>query len=783
MPAIVIRFPDGTEQEQELAEQLTVGRAEGNDLVLAEGGVSRKHARFFLEGADVLVEDTGSANGTFIDGAKIEGPTKIGPRAQVVIGDYEIKLKGNGAANGKPRPSTASKGPVPVGAGGGDRTTAQKVMKPARATTTIAAVKRDPAASSALARRTKATASPSAGAVLRGLTGPFMNKSFPVKGTMVVGRVAGVDIQLEDDSVSRRHAEVVMQGKSVVLRDLGSANGTTVNGQPLSGEVPLNSGDIIQFGVVEMAYENGAAEASPSGASNGKLARRPGGPPARAPMSGRGRRGAAESVDDDLELSQAGLDPKKKKMLLAAGGVLTLVVVAVVVLAFKTPAPGPDVNPAPGPKGPIINNLTAEQQIEEYLSQCRQFSSIDLGEPNWEKAESACKKVLDLEPIHPEANQLLARIKIERKCEDNFNKAKKQLSRLRDEEALDALKEITSGCSYYIKAFPLVKEAFESVKKRVGEECKQYSNNGKLAEALQPCERYMSFACQSMKPDELYPPAMKQLCLSGGGRNCWRPKDAMYMNLLRAREKNDPKAAPWKCERITIYPQENNEAKTIHDQTKNRFAELYKGKELSEAITLYYDGKAAEAVASLQNRVENNIEKAAMHADSKNMRKQMTTVEQLFKDGQGELGNNRPDKAAEPFTEALQIDEILVLGEKKAALPLDQKKKDLEKTTSYYRRNIQQDMASASYARGKDLMDRQDRRQACKIWKLGFAFWKGNSDLLRAVTNVCTQEAARRLEAAGSCEDLAVVLEFAVDGDGHKEQVEKKQAELNCTPP
>ena len=185
----------------------------------------------------------------------------------------------------------------------------------------------------------------------------------------------------------------------------------------------------------------------------------------------------------------------------------------------------------------------------------------------------------------------------------------------------------------------------------------------------------------------------------------------------------------------------------------------------------------------LQNKVENIIEKAAIHADAKNLRKQMTTVEQLYKDGQGELGNNRPDKANEPFAEALQIDEVLVLGEKKAALPADQKKKDLEKMTSYYRRNIQQDMASKSYERGKDLMDRQDRRQACKIWKLGFQFWKGNSDLLRAVTNVCTQEAARRLEAAGSCEDLVVVLEFAVDGDGHKEQVEKKQAELKCQAP
>ena len=64
MPTLVIKNPDGTEQEQDFADELVVGRAEGNDLILAEGGVSRKHARFFLEGTDVMVEDLGSANGT-----------------------------------------------------------------------------------------------------------------------------------------------------------------------------------------------------------------------------------------------------------------------------------------------------------------------------------------------------------------------------------------------------------------------------------------------------------------------------------------------------------------------------------------------------------------------------------------------------------------------------------------------------------------------------------------------------------------------------------------------
>jgi ABC transport system ATP-binding/permease protein len=784
LAAIVIRYPDGTEQEQELAGQLTVGRADGNDLVLAEGGVSRKHARFFVDGSEVLVEDTGSANGTFVDGEKIGGPTKLGPRAQVVIGDYEIKLKPNGAGgeNGKARSKPSGpRGPVPMGGGADVRTTAQKVMKPPRATTTMPAVKKDPAAGAALAKRTKPTAGPNAGAVLRGLTGTFMNKSFPIKGSMVIGRVAGTDVQLEDDSVSRRHAELVMTGKTVVLKDLGSANGTTVNGQPLTGEVTLQPGDIIQFGVVEMAYENGAG-----GAESRLPARRPGGrsePPPR-----RGARGPLHVEDDELsgdyEGSSAGLDPRKKKMLIGAGIGLAVMVAGVLVFAFKTPPPMPTDLPGKTKQGtnPGLVGLPPEALIEEYLSQCRQYSSVELGEPNWEKADNACKKVLDLEPIHAEANQLLVKIKVERKCEDNFNKARKQLSRQGDEEALDALKEISNSCSYYLKALPLVKEAIEGVKKRVGKECKEYSSSGNLAEALKPCERYMSLACQSMKPEELYPPALKTLCLSGGGKHCWKPKDAMYVNLLKAREKADPKGPAWRCEKITIYPVENNDSSVIKKENREQFVALYKAKELSDAVSFYFDGKP-DGVTSLQNRVVSNIDKASMHEAAKTLIKQITTVEQLFKAGQGELANNRPDKAYEFFVEALEVDEQLVLGKEKAALPPEQKKKDLEKLTSFYRRNIQQDMASSSYQRGKDLMDRQDRRQACKIWKMGFSFWKGNSDLLRAVTNICTQEAQRRLEAAGSCEDLELVLEFAVDGDGHKELVEKKQAELACVAP
>ena len=251
MPTLVIKNPDGTEQEQDFADELVVGRAEGNDLILAEGGVSRKHARFFLEGTDVMVEDLGSANGTIVNDERIEGPTKLEAGARVVLGDYEASVK----VGAKSRPKVDKSQARPSGRATGTIKRPEGLAKgDGRSTKVMPAVK-GPASSGAKRPSRAGSTGPS----LRGLSGPVTGKSFPLTGVMVVGRVAGVDLRVDDDSVSRRHAELETSGGEVVLRDLGSANGTTVNGTPISEDTPLSAGDISQFGVVEMMYENGAA--------------------------------------------------------------------------------------------------------------------------------------------------------------------------------------------------------------------------------------------------------------------------------------------------------------------------------------------------------------------------------------------------------------------------------------------------------------------------------------------------------------------------------------------
>jgi hypothetical protein len=63
-----------------------------------------------------------------------------------------------------------------------------------------------------------------------------------------------VEIKLDDPFASSRHAHISRQGRTVVIEDLGSTNGTYLNEQPLSGPQPLHDGDRIRIGDCEFSY-------------------------------------------------------------------------------------------------------------------------------------------------------------------------------------------------------------------------------------------------------------------------------------------------------------------------------------------------------------------------------------------------------------------------------------------------------------------------------------------------------------------------------------------------
>jgi pSer/pThr/pTyr-binding forkhead associated (FHA) protein len=71
----------------------------------------------------------------------------------------------------------------------------------------------------------------------------------------VLGRGETADIRLEDTFASSHHARLVPQGDVMVLEDLGSTNGTYLNGEPLRGPQPLHVGDTIRIGDSEFLFE------------------------------------------------------------------------------------------------------------------------------------------------------------------------------------------------------------------------------------------------------------------------------------------------------------------------------------------------------------------------------------------------------------------------------------------------------------------------------------------------------------------------------------------------
>jgi adenylate cyclase len=79
--------------------------------------------------------------------------------------------------------------------------------------------------------------------------------------TLVVGRAPNSDIPVIDPTISRRHAEVECSDGGVTVRDLGSSNGTFVNGTRVENS-PVNSGDVVTFGKVAFRLQHHAVPAA-----------------------------------------------------------------------------------------------------------------------------------------------------------------------------------------------------------------------------------------------------------------------------------------------------------------------------------------------------------------------------------------------------------------------------------------------------------------------------------------------------------------------------------------
>lgn len=188
----------------------TIGRVDGNDVVLPSNTVSRTHARIFVSNNKCYIDDLASANGVTVDGEAIKERTEIRNGSKVRIGEYTLYLEYKDQS---------------------DMHAGQDVLK------------------------TQIVSSDQSGYKIVRVGDKFAGEAFMLsEQNNTIGRTEDNYILLSDNSISRNHARIVNSNLTYHVIDLDSSNGTFVNNKKISSEYKLHPGDQIRFGNVSFVF-------------------------------------------------------------------------------------------------------------------------------------------------------------------------------------------------------------------------------------------------------------------------------------------------------------------------------------------------------------------------------------------------------------------------------------------------------------------------------------------------------------------------------------------------
>ena len=199
-----IQFRDGRSDAVVLESPgKTIGKGEANDIVIDADGVNGFHADVRVEGDSVSITDVKTKTGTLVNGARIMETTPLSVGDVINIGGVELEVVED-AAESK---TLVLSGTALLEAGAGCWS-------------------------------------------LVADSGPEKGQVIPVTDRIEIGRALECDISILEPALSRKHAEVEPLGPNLVLRDLGSVNGTYVNAEKIEDEVTLKDSDVVQFGKI-----------------------------------------------------------------------------------------------------------------------------------------------------------------------------------------------------------------------------------------------------------------------------------------------------------------------------------------------------------------------------------------------------------------------------------------------------------------------------------------------------------------------------------------------------
>lgn len=230
-------------------EHILIGRQKICDIVLASPGVSRKHTQFVINKNLVEVEDLNSGNGTLLNQKKLN-PTDRYPVQSgdiISIEEFDIEIE-NDLVFKKIHEKQHQKE-------NSERTRLPDMEASLRkydiTDPDIIEIK--------MIKRVLGALDPDQTASLQVLTDAFKDKKIffeEGKNEITVGRDPQCELTLNDHSVSRQHAKIIVKWGSHVIQDLQSKNGTYVNGEKIADETTLADGDEIVFGSIKAIFKN-----------------------------------------------------------------------------------------------------------------------------------------------------------------------------------------------------------------------------------------------------------------------------------------------------------------------------------------------------------------------------------------------------------------------------------------------------------------------------------------------------------------------------------------------
>lgn len=218
-----LHFPQGDHKDIELTEgSYTIGSAENNDVNIQDKGLGAIHATLTLTDGECVLTIDNEARLTSVNGKLVTKSKELREGDLIIAAQVHMKLASSNEVEEEED----------------DNRTRVRMALPKF--------------------------------VLRGVSGAYFGKTYPLRGTTIMGRHSECHICVNADGISRKHVQIDAEADGLVATDLGSSNGTYINGNKID-KAELKVGDELRLdnirfliqtpGMTDPALENQSSDA------------------------------------------------------------------------------------------------------------------------------------------------------------------------------------------------------------------------------------------------------------------------------------------------------------------------------------------------------------------------------------------------------------------------------------------------------------------------------------------------------------------------------------------